>query len=822
MNTQTTAIILCAGKGTRMNDSSTNKVCFEVGGVPVVKRIISSFRSAGITSFIVVVGYRAEKVMQCLADEKGVLYAFQGEQNGTGSAALCGIEAALKFGYTGDVIVSAGDKILDANLIKQLLAKKAENGLSMVFGAQTREFNRNGGRVVIENGRVYGIVESTDSALMALKGSTSDQYMKILSRFNLGERKNTKILQSVTEMGTLSPTMNLCGEEFDSDRIEKTNYINGSLYCFNIVEAEEAIHSLNADNAQGEFYLTDMVNYFVRNHKVDILPITEYGQMMTYSTKEELQQLNCYFLSRDLTPVSGWISGIDALDAKLQATYGDSAKAKKEQILDTLRLFRERFGDSGVIIARAPGRLNLMGRHVDHRGGCTNMMCTPNETLFVVSPRNDGVVSISNVDPAFGDYSFSISGCMALSDRKTSWLDFIESKAVTKDVEKNKGAWVNYVKSAVLRFQYEYQDIPLSGMNILMTGNVPIAAGLSSSSSIVVAAAEAVVALNHLDVADSDFVTMCGEGEWLVGTRGGSGDHAAIKCSSKDRITHMFFKPFAVGNTVEFSSDYKIVVADSRISAKKSEGTRDRFNQQVACYEFGMMLINKFYPQYDGRLVYLRDFNRIGLSDMDIYRMLMTLPQRATSDDLYDLLPERAEDIRRIQKSHAIPPFYEIRSVMLFGISECLRSEKACDVIAAGDYRKLGEMMNISHNGDRVYDGSATHDYFVSDEMLERLIHNLSNGVDIEASRIINQSGGYACSTKEIDGLVDLACAQPGVLGAQIAGAGLGGSVIILVRSGYEDALISSLEDGYYKPAHLEMAINVFSPACGASVIDFK
>ena len=57
------------------------------------------------------------------------------------------------------------------------------------------------------------------------------------------------------------------------------------------------------------------------------------------------------------------------------------------------------------------------------------------------------------------------------------------------------------------------------------------------------------------------------------------------------------------------------------------------------------------------------------------------------------------------------------------------------------------------------------------------------------------------------------------MLGAQIAGAGLGGSVIILVRSGFESGLISALEKDYYEPVGLEPGSNVFSPACGASVM---
>lgn len=815
------AIILCAGKGTRMNDESTNKVCFEVAGIPVIKRIVSAFRTAGVSRFIIVVGYKAEKVMECLKGETGIAYAYQPEQQGTGSAALCGLSTASNLGYSGDVIISAGDKIIDSSIIKELIEKKAKNKLDMVFGVQRREFNPNGGRVVFEEGKVYGIVESTDSALMALGSAASDNYMKVLSRFNLGDTKNSKILKTALSLDTIPSSIDLCGERFTSDRIEKTNYINGSLYCFNICAAEEAIHSIKQNNAQGEFYITDLVNSFVRNHSVDILPIPKYEQMMTYSTKDELHELNEFFIFRELKKPSELISESSVLKRQIEFAYGARAESKADELKSLLSVFKDCFGDEGVIVTRAPGRVNLMGRHVEHRGGCTNMMCTENETVLIVSPRHDDIVSISNVDSSFGSYSFSISKCMQGRKEFSSWIDFIESSEVAADVNSNPGAWVNYVKAAVMRLRFEFPSIRFVGMNILMKGDIPIAAGLSSSSSIVVATAEAIVALNHLNLSTQQFVDLCGEGEWLVGTRGGAGDHAAMKCSAKDQITHMFFKPFSIGERTSFSSDYKIVVADSCIQAKKSEGSKDKFNQKVACYEFGLMLIKKFYPQYREKLQYLRDLNRIGLSDIQLYEILLTLPMKATSNDLYELLPERTEEIKRIQKSHKIPEYYEVRSVMLFGIAECLRSERACEIIASGDYKRLGEMMNTSHNGDRVWKNGKPYDYSVSDEYLKGLINNLKNGVNIETSRIINQGGGYACSTPEIDGLVDLACNTAGVLGAQIAGAGLGGSVIILVESEKASSLIFSLNEKYYKPNGLKCAAQVCSPSAGSSAIKF-
>ena len=89
-NMNKAAIILCAGKGTRMNDDSKNKVCFDCAGIPVIKRIIANMRKGGVSLFVLVVGHLSESVMGCLDGEPGIVYTYQKEQKGTGHAALCG------------------------------------------------------------------------------------------------------------------------------------------------------------------------------------------------------------------------------------------------------------------------------------------------------------------------------------------------------------------------------------------------------------------------------------------------------------------------------------------------------------------------------------------------------------------------------------------------------------------------------------------------------------------------------------------------------------------------------------------------------------
>ena len=73
--------------------------------------------------------------------------------------------------------------------------------------------------------------------------------------------------------------------------------------------------------------------------------------------------------------------------------------------------------------------------------------------------------------------------------------------------------------------------------------------------------------------------------------------------------------------------------------------------------------------------------------------------------------------------------------------------------------------------------------------------------------------------TFEIDGLVNLACSCPGVLCAQIARAGLGGSLNNLVESDHAASLIDVLDEKYYKPSGFRCAAQVCSPSEGSSVI---
>ena len=128
--------------------------------------------------------------------------------------------------------------------------------------------------------------------------------------------------------------------------------------------------------------------------------------------------------------------------------------------------------------------------------------------------------------------------------------------------------------------------------------------------------------------------------------------------------------------------------------------------------------------------------------------------------------------------------------------------------------------MCLSHNGDRVWQNGKPYQGEDSDEYLLGLIEDLQSGNPerIKSAKLYNQAGTYACSTREIDMLIDYIISREGVLGAQLSGAGLGGCVIALVKNDAVDKVIESLNQVYYKVRNLPPSANVFTPVAGSLV----
>ena len=198
------AVVLAAGKGTRMK-SNKSKLVHKIYGKELVKRVVETAEKSDIKDIIAVVGYKKEEVQKVLGDT--VKYAYQEEMLGTGHAVLQA-EEYLE-GRKGKVVVLNGDvPIIRPETIKKLIEKSIKNKeyatvLTAIYNNPTGY-----GRIIRDDGgNVKEIVEEKD-----------------LSE----EQKSNK-------------------------------EINAGIYCFDIDELLKALKELKPNNAQGELYLTDVV-----------------------------------------------------------------------------------------------------------------------------------------------------------------------------------------------------------------------------------------------------------------------------------------------------------------------------------------------------------------------------------------------------------------------------------------------------------------------------------------------------------------------------------------------------------------------------------
>lgn len=201
----TKAIILGAGKGSRMK-SELPKVLHPVSGKAMILHAIERTRGAGIDDVTIVVGYKKDVVMEALA-ESGVSFAVQDEQRGTGHAVICALEQLEHF--DGDVVVLYGDMpLLGSETIRRLVERRAEHDVAAVALTIELPDPPDFGRIVRDGtGQVVRVVE--------VKDCTPEEL-------------------AIRE-------------------------VNVGAYCFEARALLDALSELSDDNAQGEYYLTDVL-----------------------------------------------------------------------------------------------------------------------------------------------------------------------------------------------------------------------------------------------------------------------------------------------------------------------------------------------------------------------------------------------------------------------------------------------------------------------------------------------------------------------------------------------------------------------------------
>lgn len=231
------AVVLAAGRGTRMK-SELPKVLFPALGRPMIHWVLDALEQAGIEKVVVVVGYRADLVKQDLASRRGVGFALQAEQLGTGHAVeMCREQLA---DHSGPVLVVAGDSpMIQASSVRKLLDAFAQGSYDCLMGTLIKDDPSGLGRIVRDaTGSFQRIVEHKDASPAELE----------------------------------------------------IREVNMSTYLFDGPALLWALAQLENSNSQAEFYLTDCPGRLLAaGRRVEALPILQPCESLSINTIDELQ-----------------------------------------------------------------------------------------------------------------------------------------------------------------------------------------------------------------------------------------------------------------------------------------------------------------------------------------------------------------------------------------------------------------------------------------------------------------------------------------------------------------------------------------------------
>lgn len=307
--------------------------------------------------------------------------------------------------------------------------------------------------------------------------------------------------------------------------------------------------------------------------------------------------------------------------------------------IETLKLaFKNVFGENDNIrLFFSPGRVNLIGEHIDYNGGCVFPSAITYGTYAVVSPREDQVVRL---------YSGNFEDCGMIEFDLT-------------DLSHNKDEnWSVYVKGVMVQFKEAGFEIP-TGFDAYVYGTIPNGSGLSSSASLELLVCQILKELHGYEISMVDMVQLSQRAEnQYVGVNCGIMDQFAIGMGKKDYAIKL--------NTNDLSYEYaEANLGDTSIlimnTNKKRELADSKYNERRA--------------ECDKALELLKAQKEINfLCDL-------------TVDEFNKISHVLTDDVLYRRAKHAI--------------HENDRVQLAIEALASGDLNQFGTLLNQSHQSLR-------------------------------------------------------------------------------------------------------------------------
>ncbi|KAK5088857.1 galactokinase [Lithohypha guttulata] len=476
------------------------------------------------------------------------------------------------------------------------------------------------------------------------------------------------------------------------------------------------------------------------------------------------------------------VTSIDQIYSNAAAGALPEQKSRFKHLIDS---FSKEHGSRPDFVARSPGRVNIIGEHIDY-------------SLYNVLPAAvtvDVLVAVKVKEPSSGT-TITVANT---NDVKYPRDEFHVPQE--GDVHIGEHNWSNYFKAGLrgsvqlLRKEYG-NDFRLKSMDVMMDGNVPAGGGLSSSAAFVCASALAVLAANGHEVSKQDLLDLCIVSERSVGVYSGefSAENVPVPVADPE-ITFLIAQSF--------------VTSDKAVSAAR------HYNLRVVEVTLAAVVLAKLHD-----ITLNPDSSSLGFSIRNFQEELMkSLGKREVAEDeQLDMMIKVVQE-KLTKQSYSRADVAEILGLDVSALEKAYFSKFKVE----GDNFKLQQRaLHVVQEARRVISFKDTLSANAGQKLTQDQLSYLGD--------LMNKTQGscrdiYECSCSEIDDICAIA-RNNGALGSRLTGAGWGGCTVHLVPQGKVDTVTEALKRAYYSVKFPELsaekmkdAIVISKPGQGSSLI---
>lgn len=497
----------------------------------------------------------------------------------------------------------------------------------------------------------------------------------------------------------------------------------------------------------------------------------------------------------------------------------DAVSAQTKRWAHLLNTFESTYKHPATFVSRSPGRVNIIGEHIDYSLYPVLPMAITSDAIFAVScpdnstsSSNTFKIHISNVEPEkFPAHEFDIP------------YDSV-------DIDSKVHEWTNYFKCGLkgalqLLRKTHGKDFKPKSMNVLMDGSVPAGGGLSSSAAFVSGSALAVMVANGVENVDKmDLTEIAIVAEREVGVNSGGMDQSASVLSIRGSALYVSFVPTLAARPVQFpdtNPELAFLIAQSFVAADKHVTGPVCYNLRVvectlaaACLHAILNETKKPLPADSGPLgISLYGFQKEYFSKrncsrpmneqleelVELTKSTFTKEEGYTREEISKVIGVTVAELEtRYESTFPVrAETFKLRQRALHVFSEALRVSKFIQL--------------LEHPAEHLAQDSGD-----STETYNRQLGKIMNETQDSCRDL------YECSCPELDELCAIA-RRAGGYGSRLTGAGWGGCSVHLVPADKVEAVKEAWEKEYYSKRQLtdeqkEGAVVVSRPGSGSAV----